>query len=113
MNESPKAKLKPIVVIEIPGRLPSWNQILAMQHWQRYKFKAALAKSFLLALQQSELASSTSTICAKNTMSIYAATLRSYLTMIQQRRLLRSANKKLAKAKKNSPASKSTRSKKT
>src|SRR5580704_4431953 len=103
---------KLIFSLTIPGRLPSWNQILGMEQWARYQFKKELAESFLFALQQSERASLTGTTCAKNTTSIFSAThLREYLETAQQRRRLKSAKKKLKLAKEKKSDLKSLKSK--
>ncbi len=83
------------VTIEIPGRLPSWNEILGMEHWARDKFKKTLQASFLSALQRSASDFSTKTTSAKNTMSIAAATLVSYQATQLEKRKLRRAKKKL------------------
>ena len=87
--------MKLLCTIVVPGRLPSWNDMLGMEHWQRYKFKNDLAKSFLSALRQSETDCSMRTISQRNSMSIYADTLASYLTTARARRALRSAKKRL------------------
>lgn len=103
---------KLIFALTIPGRLPSWNDILGMEQWARYKFKKELSDVFMFALQQSERASSTGTISAKNTMSIFCAIhLREYLETAQQRRLSRSANKKLKLEKEKKSGSKFLKSK--
>ena len=44
--EKPKPG-KLIFSLTVPGRLPSWNDILGMEQWARYKFKNSLAKDFL------------------------------------------------------------------
>lgn len=103
---------KLIFTLVVPGRLPSWNQILGMEQWARYQFKKELAAAFTFALEQSERASLTGTISAKNTTSIFSAThLREYLETAQQRRQSRSAKKKLKLAKEKKSALKSLKSK--
>lgn len=94
------------LTLEIPGRLPSWNAILAMHHWARMKFKKELAAVFLSALRASGSGSSTKTISAKNTMSIYADTLESSLQIRQEKRRLKQRNAKQAKANKSASLSK-------
>jgi len=42
------------ITLTIPGKLPSLNALLAMQHWSRHKFKAELATVFSSALRASE-----------------------------------------------------------
>lgn len=94
--------------LEVDGRLPSWNEILGMEQWARYKFKGELAQDFLSALQRSGADCSTRTTFAKNTMLIYAATLARYLATKQAERKLRSRNKRLAAKSASLPGSKST-----
>jgi hypothetical protein len=86
---------EPIFTLEVPGRLPSWNDILGMEQWARYKFKGELATAFLCALRASAADSSTKITSAKSTTLIYAATLESYLAMRREQRRLKSAKKKL------------------
>ena len=95
----PSTSPEPIVRLELPIRLSSWNQILAMEHWARYKHKQELAKVFLSALRATAGGSSTLTTSARSTLSIYADTLESYLTTALNKRKLRSA-KSRAKQKK-------------
>src|ERR1700678_2262813 len=87
----------PIFRLTIPGRLPSWNQVLAMEHWARKKFKDGLARDFLSALQAAASDCSTRTICAKSTTLIYADTLKSCLATRRANSKLRSAKLKLSK----------------
>lgn len=88
-----------IFTLTVPGRLPSWNDILGMEQWARYRFKADLAKGFLSELRRSEGDSLTKTTSAKNTTLIFSATrLEDYLETARQQRALKSRNKKLAKA---------------
>ena len=42
--ETPKAPGRLIFSMTIPGRLPSWNDILGMEQWARYDFKNELAE---------------------------------------------------------------------
>lgn len=86
-----------IVDLRIPGKLPSWNDILGMEEWARYKFKRRLADDFLLELRAIAGSSSTKTTCAKSTMSTYADTLASYLAMRQAQRRSKQLKKKLEK----------------
>lgn len=96
--------------LEVDGRLPSWNEILGMEHWARYKFKNELAASFLSALQQSGTDSSMRITCAKNSMSTYADTLERYLVMKQVRRTSKRSKGKRAATKKSRSSSRSTNS---
>lgn len=102
---------KLIFSLTIPGRLPSWNAILAMEHWQRYKEKRNLADVFLFALKLSERDCSTTTTPAPSGTLIYSATLALYLTTAQERRALKSHNKKLKLASEKKSVSKCTKSK--
>ena len=93
--EKPKPG-KLIFSLTVPGRLPSWNDILGMEQWARYKFKNSLAKDFLSELRRSERGSLTGTTCAKSTTSIFSATLlERHLETARQQRKSRSARKKL------------------
>lgn len=93
---SPERKL--LLKLEIPGRLPSWNELLGMEHWQRYKLKAELQKDFLSALRACDDGFSMKTTCAKSITSIAADTLASYLEMSREKRKLKLLKKKLEKA---------------
>jgi hypothetical protein len=93
-------KFSPSFTLEIPGRLPSWNGILGMEHWGRAALKEKIQLAFLSALQRSACDSLTKTTSAKNTMSIAADTLESYQATQRAKRALRQAKKKSeAKAK--------------
>jgi len=100
--EQPKASGEPRFRIEIPGKLPSWNDILGMEQWKRYKFKNQLANVFLSVLRHSDETSLTKTTSAKSTTSTYCDTLESYLRTRQEKRRLKSLKKKSAKANENS-----------
>lgn len=102
MNSATSSPTQALIFsLEIPGKLSSWNEILAMHHWKRKKFKDDLAKSFLSALQASERGLSTKTICAENTTAIFAAThLEEYLEMKREKQKLRLRNARLKRAKK-------------
>jgi len=102
-NSSPPPATPPgdlIFRLEVPGRLPSWNTILGMQQWARYKYKQEVARGFLFALQHAAQGSSTRTICARSSLSTFCDTLASYLTMRQEQRKSRLRKKRRAKAKK-------------
>ncbi len=88
--------------IDIPGRLPSWNQILGMEHWSRHKLKSEIQDGFLSALRASASDSSTKTTSVKSIMSIAADTLESYREITRKERASRSAKKKLEKASRSS-----------
>lgn len=95
-----------IFSLTLPGRLPSWNEILGMQHWSRHTLKNQLASVFLYELNRSANDCSTKTICAASTLSIYAVTLASYLQTRREQRRLRSAKKKPIKVRRKKSKSK-------
>ena len=86
-----------LISLTVPGRLPSWNKILGMEQWARYRFKKDLATTFLSALRAGENDFSTKTTSVKSITSIYAATLESCLETRLARRKLRSARKRSAR----------------
>ena len=87
----PDPSLRETVEFQIPGRLPSWNQILAMQHWNRAKFKSKAMADFESALRVSAADSSTKTTFAKNTLSTAADTLASYRETLLAKRKSKSS----------------------
>ncbi len=99
-----------LVEFVIPGRVPSWNDILGMETWQRYKYKKELANAFLYELRRIANDCSTETTCASSTWSTYADTLQCYLETAQLRRKLKLARKKLEKESPNLFESKSSKS---
>lgn len=109
-DSTPPTPGKRLFVMEVPGRLPSWNEILGMEQWARYKYKKDLANVFLCELRRLESACSTKTTSAKNIWSIYAATLASSLETRQRQRILRSASKRRSRAVRSTAASKSLKS---
>lgn len=54
----------------VPGRIPSWNQLLGLSHWRRLKLKKAQQQAFISSLHLSENASATRIISRKNGLSI-------------------------------------------
>lgn len=96
--------------LEIKGRLPSWNEILGMEQWARYKFKNQLADDFSFALRQSGTDSSMKITSARSTMSTYSDTLESYRATKQARRALKRLKGKPPVTKKSASSSKSTSS---
>lgn len=93
---TPIAEGRLIFSITIPGRLPSWNEILGMEHWARHKFKGELANAFLSALRHGANDCSTRTTLQRSTMLTYCVTLESYLAMRQEQQRLRSAKRRSA-----------------
>ncbi len=110
-GEAPPAPGTLVFRLTIPGRLPSWNQILGMEQWARYKFKDQLQLAFLYALQVAGRDCSMKTTSAKNTWLIAADSLLSYRAMAQARRALRSAKKKSSLEHPKKPSSRSSKSK--
>ena len=100
---------EPTVVLEIAGRIPSWNEILGMEHWARDKYKTSVRENFLCALRATAQGSSTKTTFAKNILLTAAATLDSYDKTVRERRRLRSAKRKSEKASLSSLKSKSSK----
>lgn len=102
---------EPWVTIEVPGRLPSWNEICGMEHWARYQLKDKIQESFLYELRASASDSSMMTTSAKSIMLTAAATLDSYRAMRREQRALNAAKKRRSPAKLSTSGSKSSKSK--
>lgn len=90
----------------VPGRLPSWNRVLAMEHWARYQFKKQLAEDFMSALRRSEADCSTKTTFARSSTSTYSAILESFLTIARARRKSKSAKGKRTRVRRSRSKSK-------
>jgi len=101
---------KLIFSLTIPGKLPSLNELLGMEHWRRYQFKKELADVFMFALRQYESDCSTKIIRSPSTTLTFSATLACYLEMIRQRRISRSASRKQSLGREKKFASKFTKS---
>lgn len=106
-GETPVNPGKLLFSITIPGRLPSWNDILGMEQWARYQFKKELAAVFLSELRRIAADCSTKTTCAKNIWWTYVDTAVRYQAMQQEKRRLRSAKKKSAPTSQKKRSSKS------
>jgi len=104
----PPAKGELIFSLEVEGRLPSWNEVLGMEQWARYKFKGELAKDFACALRASAADSSTRTTSARNTMLTCADTLERCLATKLAERKSRLHKKRLAAKNLSSPGLKSS-----
>lgn len=98
-NESSQTRVL-LFSLRIPGRLPLWNAMLALSHWQRMKFKKGEQDKFMSALQAAENDSLTRTVFARSTFSTAAATLAWSLETQQKTSALRRAKKKSAKVSK-------------
>ncbi len=107
----PEKKGELIFSLKVPGRLPSWNKLLAMEHWERNTFKKKLANDFLYALQASANTCLTRTTSVKNSYATYYATLVSYRETARQLRKFRSAKRKLNPVARRKFRSKSSNSK--
>lgn len=93
---------------EVDGRLPSWNDVLGMEHWSRHQLKKALQETFLSGLRQSDPTCSMKIIFAKNSMSIAADTLQSFMETARLRRELKLLKAKLEPTKESTSKSKSS-----
>lgn len=89
------------IEILIPGRLPSWNALLALGHWERAKLKKSIQAEFLSALRACESDCSTKTTSRRNTMWTAADTLDSYIQTSRVKRKLKLASAKPRRAKRN------------
>jgi hypothetical protein len=89
------------IKLTVPGKLPSWNAILGMGHWQRAKLKKEIQSAFLSALRACGGDSSTRTTSQKSTMSIAADTLALYMQTRLTKRKLKSASARRRKTKRN------------
>lgn len=94
------------LTLKILGRLPLWNQILAMHHWKRKKFKDAQMDDFLSALSVAASDLQMRTGCAKNMFWIAADTLASFQTTRRNSAKLKRAKGKPRKAKRSIRSSK-------
>jgi len=106
----PQPKREPTLCffLAIKGKLPSWNDIVSMEQWQRYHYKEEAQLAFLSALEAFGGSCWTKTTCAKNMWSIAADTLACYRATAQVKRKSRLASKKLIRAQRSLFGSKST-----
>jgi hypothetical protein len=92
--------MEKILHLEVPGRLPSWNEIVGT-HWTKIdKIKWAIQESILSALQVSAAAYSTRITSAKSSISIHCDTLASYLQTRRSAAKLKRRNAYAKRAKK-------------
>lgn len=110
-DSTPAKQATLVCRLTIPGRLPSWNEILGMEQWARYKYKQQIQDGFLYELRRLARDCSMRTTCAKNFWSIAADTLALYQATALQKRKLRSANKKRSRELEKKQPSKSSGSK--
>jgi hypothetical protein len=90
-----------IVRLKLPGRLPSWNEVLNMHYRERHQLKRKIQNEFLCVLRLYGTAFSTRTTSAKNTWSIAADTLASYLLTHQTKQKSKSPKGSARQAKQN------------
>lgn len=102
---------EPLFKLTVPGRLASWNEILGMEQWRRYKYKQELADVFLSTLRATANDCSIKTTSVASTLLTCADTLESYLAMRQEQRRLKSLSKRLGRKSQSGQQSKSINSK--
>ena len=95
-----KLSSEPIFQLRIPGRLPSWNAILAMGHWQRAKFKKRIQAEFLSALKASGNDFWTKTIVRESSTLMRSGTSELSKTTTRLKRKLKRLKGKLRKGRK-------------
>lgn len=95
-----KLSSEPIFQLRIPGRLPSWNAILAMGHWERAKFKKRIQAEFLSALKASGIDCSMKITSPKRPTSIVSGTRASSKTTTRLKRKLKRLKGKLRRGRK-------------
>jgi hypothetical protein len=93
------SKFKHIQII-LPFKLPTWNQLLAMNHWQRAKVTKWIRENVAYIYTRSESVSPTPMeLVLRLRLTEFA--LQEYLAMIQPRSLTKSRHRKrLAKMRK-------------
>lgn len=89
------------IVLKVKGRLPSWNALLSMNHWQRTKLKREIQENVRSALCQLEKGSSIPTIFRQSTALMPSDILGAYIAMHQTRRPSQRLKGSVKKAKKN------------
>ena len=89
------------ITLIIPGRLPSWNALLAMNHWRRAKEKQKVQAEFILALSRSENACATQTILARKGLLTVSDIAAQFQEMSRTKSRSKQANAKPRKAKRN------------
>lgn len=92
-----------IIALEIPGRLPSWNEIIGMNRFTYTKFKRAQQDAFLSALYRSANAFSTRTTSQKKLLSTAAATLGSWILTHRKKRGSKRHNASAGRARRRKP----------
>lgn len=88
------------VVVKLHGRLPSWNQILEMNRWERHRYRKQTLSALLSACIQSGNGSLMKIISAKNPSWMRSATAGSSLTIEPPPRKSKSASGNASMAKK-------------
>jgi len=91
---------KLILRLEIPGRLPSWNQILGLEHWGRAKLKKKIQDEFISSLYLSANELSIPIICqlsGQQTLSGIATSFATTRLKMSQSKRLKGKRKKASK----------------
>lgn len=68
-----------LLTLTVPGRLPSLNALLGMQHWARHKLKQEIARDFLSALRVLGSDCSMKITSSPSIIRTYVDTLESFL----------------------------------
>lgn len=89
--------VQPMLRLRVPGRLPSWNALLAMHHWDRIKAKHQQQADFISALCLSVNASAIPTICRLSGCSTVFAIATLLRETSRTKSRLKSANAKQPK----------------
>ena len=102
MNKRPKAhqllEVGDEIELVIPKRLPSWNDVLDMDHWQRIPFKREIQGDTLLALKATGKGFSIKITCARSITLIRSATLDLSQKIIQTSSTLKCPKPKFPKS---------------
>lgn len=101
MTSEPSKNGVASVVVRLNGRLPSWNQILAMNQWDRHRYKKQTLAVLLSECAKQGIACSTRIIQRRNFSSTRFAMQDSSLTIVQTSRKSKSRNGNAPKGKKN------------
>lgn len=102
MPASPASE--PIFHLTLPNhRIPSWNVVSRMNWRAKHRLTNATQAAFLSALKAYASDYSMKTGCVKSVWSIAAATLESYLAILQRRRELKPRKGKRRRVKRRGP----------
>jgi hypothetical protein len=98
-----------LLTLTIPGRIPSWNALLAMGHWQRAKAKKKIQDEFISALSLSANASAIPTILVRSGCSTLSGIAELFEMTRQRQSPSKPRSAKQRKARPSTRKSKSTR----